>query len=312
MPERAPSASTPPSGRRPGELGARALGRGLGAWTALAALGTALAWSQPVAPSGGEGARGAEPSLAAPREILTNELVIKLVRAGLSEGVIIEKIRATPSRFDLGTDSLIALKEAGVPDRVIEAMVQKGQPALPGQPLPGTVPRSAPEVVTPLVPAPLGLGLFGIFSTSPVEVKDTVIYVRDGKPIELDYTRGRVKQSGFIVYTSKLVLKDHRAQLRIREDRPTFYVGANPTELVLVGFKSDPKDNDRTLTIGKAQFWGYWTEIRQYIDPDDAIPIDFERLPSGYYRVTPKSPLPPGEYGFLREGMGRVYDFGRD
>ena len=50
----------------------------------------------------------------------------------------------------------------------------------------------------------------------------------------------------------------------------------------------------------------------EYIDADDTVPIDFEKLPSGYYRVIPKRRLPKGEYGFLREGAGRVYDFGRE
>jgi hypothetical protein len=288
----------------------------------LLGVGTVLAWDptawsqQTAPPPESEKSSSPDSALTAPQEILTNDLVIKLVKAGLSEGVIIEKIQATPSKFELGTDGLIALKQAGVPDRVIEAMVRKSRPpgmgAVPSGSTPGpSVEATTPQAVGPMVPA-LGFGLFGLFSPQPVQVKDTVIYVRDGKPIELDFVRGRVKQSGFIVYTSKMVLHDARAQLRITEERPTFYVGANPTEVFLVRFKSDPEDNDRTLTVGKAQFWGYWTEVKQYIDTDDTIPIDFEKLPSGYYRVIPKRTLPKGEYGFLREGAGRVYDFGRD
>ena len=37
----------------------------------------------------------------------------------------------------------------------------------------------------------------------------------------------------------------------------------------------------------QAQFSGYWTEIRQYVDTDDTIPNDFKKVPSGYYRVMP-------------------------
>ena len=117
-----------------------------------------------------------------------------------------------------------------------------------------------------------------------------------------------------MIYTSKLVLHNAQAQLRVTEPRPTFYVGANPTDVLLVRFKSDPKDNDRTLTIGKAMFFPYWSDVKQYIDPEDAVPTDFEKLPSGYYKVTPKQPLQLGEYAFLREGggAGRAYDFGRE
>jgi hypothetical protein len=47
------------------------------------------------------------------------------VKAGLDEAVILAKIMATPARFDTRTDALIELKQAGVPDRVLAAMVGK-------------------------------------------------------------------------------------------------------------------------------------------------------------------------------------------
>ena len=123
-------------------------------------------------------------------EILTNELVIKLVAAGLSEGVIVEKIQASPSRFDLGTDNLIALKRAGVPDAVIQAMVRahRSQVAAadplnpkPVSPPPTEFPPSgsapiAPMPVGPGIPGPgmgarLGIPVLPVFSPVPVEVK---------------------------------------------------------------------------------------------------------------------------------------------
>jgi hypothetical protein len=57
------------------------------------------------------------------QEILTNDGVITMVKAGLSESLVLTKIRATTTNFDLRTDTLVGLKAAGVPEPVIEAMV---------------------------------------------------------------------------------------------------------------------------------------------------------------------------------------------
>ena len=51
-----------------------------------------------------------------------------MVKAGLDEALILAKIAATPTRFDARTEALIALKQAGVPDRVLAAMVEKRAP----------------------------------------------------------------------------------------------------------------------------------------------------------------------------------------
>jgi hypothetical protein len=58
-------------------------------------------------------------------EALTNADVIRMVRAHLSVDIILEQIRSHRANFSLTTDSLIKLKEAGVPDAVIFAMQTK-------------------------------------------------------------------------------------------------------------------------------------------------------------------------------------------
>ncbi|HEY6343390.1 MAG TPA: hypothetical protein VIY49_17985 [Bryobacteraceae bacterium] len=56
---------------------------------------------------------------------LTNADVLKLKEAGLSEQLIIDKIRSAPSAFTLETDDLLSLKKAGLSDAIISAMIQK-------------------------------------------------------------------------------------------------------------------------------------------------------------------------------------------
>jgi hypothetical protein len=57
---------------------------------------------------------------------LTNAAVIKLVRAKFSDKMIVAVIRSRPSRFDLSPDRLIELKKSGASERVILAMLARG------------------------------------------------------------------------------------------------------------------------------------------------------------------------------------------
>jgi hypothetical protein len=61
----------------------------------------------------------------APGVVLTNADIVQMQKAGLSEEIILSKITGSPSIFDIGTQDLIRLKEAGVNDNIINAMVQK-------------------------------------------------------------------------------------------------------------------------------------------------------------------------------------------
>jgi hypothetical protein len=57
---------------------------------------------------------------------LTNAAVIKLVRAKFSDKMIVAVIRSRPARFDLSPDRLIELKKGGASERVILAMLARG------------------------------------------------------------------------------------------------------------------------------------------------------------------------------------------
>jgi hypothetical protein len=59
---------------------------------------------------------------AQPEETLTNEHIVKMVRAPLSVPVIRSTIEASNVQFDLSPAALIALKDSGVGDEVILAM----------------------------------------------------------------------------------------------------------------------------------------------------------------------------------------------
>src|SRR6266567_3352213 len=64
---------------------------------------------------------------ASAQEVLTNESVVGMVKAGLPESVIIQKIRSAARKFDTSTDGLIKLKRARITDK--EPVFTTPQPA---------------------------------------------------------------------------------------------------------------------------------------------------------------------------------------
>ena len=58
---------------------------------------------------------------------LTNNDVVEMTKTGLSEQIIVAKIKASQCKFDTSTTALKILTEAKVPDSVLIAMVEKEQ-----------------------------------------------------------------------------------------------------------------------------------------------------------------------------------------
>jgi hypothetical protein len=59
------------------------------------------------------------------QEALDNASVVKLVKAGLSEDLIVTTINSSAGKYDTSANGLIALKKAGATDKEIAAMVLK-------------------------------------------------------------------------------------------------------------------------------------------------------------------------------------------
>ena len=75
------------------------------------------------------GAKSASPPPAP--QTMNNDVVIKMVKAGLTDDVIVDTIKASPGTYDTSANGLIALKQAGVSDKVIAAIVVKNLGATP-------------------------------------------------------------------------------------------------------------------------------------------------------------------------------------
>ena len=76
-------------------------------------------------------AAGLFAGLALAQSGLTNDAIVKMVKAGLGEDIIIGSIKSQPGNYKTGADDLIALKSGGVSDKVIAAMMERsaGAPA---------------------------------------------------------------------------------------------------------------------------------------------------------------------------------------
>jgi hypothetical protein len=60
-----------------------------------------------------------------PQEVLTNDSVIKMIKAGLGESTIVTMINTQPGKSSLGVSDVISLKGAGVSENIIGAMLKK-------------------------------------------------------------------------------------------------------------------------------------------------------------------------------------------
>ncbi len=62
-------------------------------------------------------------SMFSQAEILSNKEIILMTRAGLSQDLIVRKIKETKGKYDTTTEALIELKKAGVNDDVVKLMM---------------------------------------------------------------------------------------------------------------------------------------------------------------------------------------------
>jgi hypothetical protein len=234
------------------------------------------------------------------QEVMTNETVIQMVKAGLSESVILAKMRSSQTKFDTRTDALIELKKAGVPEKVMQAILSGG-----------AAPASAPAAATApamATPAPQG-GRRG-----------PIYHVSGGKQVELIGTSGDIETSRapFSGRKTELVIAGNKAKYRTVDRQPVFLTSADPADVVLV--KLDPGKNDRNLRISGSSYVGpYAGSVSQKgIRSEDRVDFEADRDQRGFTRIRPRAPLAPGEFAFVftrtsgTMPQGVLYDFGVD
>jgi hypothetical protein len=128
---------------------------------------------------------------------------------------------------------------------------------------------------------------------------------------------------GLAKIKSKAVISNPNAKLQINNPRPVFYFyfevrnsglsnsgnvyassSTSPNEFVLV--QMEAKKKERQLVVGEANAFGAQSgALEKYVRP-----FDYEKLAPGVYKVTPKTDLADGEYGFFYGGSAPIADYG--
>ena len=106
------------------------------------------------------------------QQVLNNDGVIKLIKAGIPDDLIVSTINAQPGNYDTSADGLNAMKAAGASGKVIVAMVMKSAgpariapaaaPRLPPPPAPVAIPVAPPVICEPKPAMQLSLCAFDV------------------------------------------------------------------------------------------------------------------------------------------------------
>jgi len=196
-------------------------------------------------------------SVSLAQEVLTNDSVIQMVKAGLPEAVVIAKIKSTATKFDLKTDSLVNLKKAGVSDKVLETMVAAGSPSTAS--------------ATPAPPTPA-------LAAGALKMQDVVYQLIGDKYVELMPLSASMETNfAFFQSKSEIVLPGRKAQYRTGEKTPVFLTTYAPTEAPMVKFKPGDDHDDRNLKFSSGAFMPFGGTQKTGVRNEDKIAVTTER-----------------------------------
>jgi hypothetical protein len=231
------------------------------------------------------------PLTAVKAPAMDNESVLKMVKAGLGDDLVIQTINTQPGQYGTDADSLVKLKTAGVSDRVITAMINKGRRQL----------TNVPE--------------------KPIELSDVNeigVYYKDrtGKWIAIEPEIVHIKSGGFIksTVTHGIIKEDRNGHLNGRESKLPLQcpielliyipegVAVNEYEFLRFRIHSDNREF-RVLTGGVIHSTGGADRDEVKFNPVKTAPHT--------YQFTVEKDTGGGEYGILPPGTGNVTNGGK-
>lgn len=235
------------------------------------------------------------------RKRLSNQDVIEMTKLGLSDDVIIAKIRkvydAGTDRvsFDTSVDGLKALKAANVSEPVIKVMINP-TPA----PAPIVGGSATPMTVDPSLPPP-EVGVYWRDEGKFVLVQgQTVVNAKAGGKAGSMFTYGLRNEHW------DATIEGPTSKNMVRERQPVFYLyvpdGADSSDYVLL--KLNKKGNRREFQIGS---FGGITGGKSGVKKEKEVQFHAEHLGIRIYKLTMDEALKPGEYGFfMGTGIGNT------
>ena len=265
-------------------------------------------------------------SLLAAQQAMNNDSVIKLLKAGLSDDLVVAFINGSSGAYDTSADGIIALKTAGASDKVVAAIVIKAsgaaQPVPPLAPMPGTAEQNSANTDDP---------------NNPNVAHDPGIYMYAKGPngMELTMLESSVyssgKSGGFLLsgitygiakVKTKAVVQGAHASVNTSDSGVLFYFyfevsgksfggETTPNEYTLLKF--DEKSTSRETQTAAMNALGASTGT----DVNAAAGFTYKKIKPGLYKVIPSGQLTPGEYCFLPAGgqggtnsASRLFAFG--
>ena len=244
--------------------------------------------------------------LASAQDALTNESVVKMVRAGLSEGVILSMVNTQPPKYSVTPDKLIELKSAGVSDRIVAAMVERSAGAGPVAPNPTGATGNPND---PMAPHDSGIYLYA--KGRDGEYKMTVLEQAAYQGSKTGGMLGTALTYGIKKAKMKAVIPGQHASIRTSDTQPVFYfyfedkaaglgkgafgAGAvsNPNQFALV--KLSVTKTSRETIIGEFGALGSSTGTSE----KSMVTFKSERLRPGLFKVAATGPMEGSEYCFL-------------
>jgi hypothetical protein len=167
-------------------------------------------------------------------ELLTNDAVVTMVKAGLGEDLIVMKIKNSPNAFDLSTDSMVKLKSQGVNENILKAMMEtEGQTQ--GQKTQIPERKSAK-------PSPYG-SLFLYKNGEYITMHNVPAVLEEG-------TKNAVKRGLHLSIHDEryLIINGISAKFRLRGNSPitpVFYTRGNPAgSLIIVKLNQQPEKTE--------------------------------------------------------------------
>lgn len=208
---------------------------------------------------------------------LTNDDIVKMVAAGLTESTIVQVISKVSSSFDTSPDALIKLKQQGVTAKIIEAMLE-------------LTTRNTPDnaAASKGVFAQNGPGWKRIEEVSSIEVRNV-------GHITSTVTLG-IKEVRVIC-----VFRGEKAELQLANRRPVFRLsglGASARDVYIVAMRLNPDRRD--LELGRS---GLIKKLSYGFRKRDVRDVDVKRLGDDLLEVTPRQDLDPGEYIMVLGGV---------
>jgi len=234
--------------------------------------------------------------LAAAQDTLTNDSIVKMVKSGLGESLIINMIQTQPGQYSLKPDDLVRLKEQGVSEKIMNAMVSKG-----------SAPSSGAAATDADIPQGLDIGIYFKRAGKWEEMLPEVVNWKTGGVVKHIATVGVVKGD-----INGHIAGDHSKTAAGLPIEILIYApeGVAITEYQLLHLHQEKDAREfRTVTGGIMHTSGG--------DTRDLLPFDGKKVASRMYRVTLEG-LGTDEYCFLPPGavtssnsasIGKAYTF---